>query len=80
MAPPDPPAPEVIAAGGYGPGLVTATRLYVEQLLRLKDEPDSAALDLQAFAEAAFATGAITYFAPYEAVHQHNLAALAGTA
>ncbi len=71
-------APEVIATGGYGPGLITATRLYVEQLLRLKDEPDRATLDLRAFAEAAFATGAITYFAPYEAVHRRNVTALTG--
>ncbi|WP_393987120.1 MBL fold metallo-hydrolase [Xanthobacter sediminis] len=69
-------AEEVIAAGGYGPELIAATRLYVEKLLRLKAEPDLARQDLRAFAADAFATGAITYFEPYEAVHQRNVAAV----
>lgn len=72
-------AAEVIAAGGYGPELIDATRLYVEALLRLKDEPELATLDLRTFARAAFTTGAVTYFAPYEAVHQRNVAAVLGT-
>ncbi|MFG1350402.1 MBL fold metallo-hydrolase [Xanthobacter autotrophicus] len=71
-------AEDVIAAGGYGPELITATRLYVEQLLRLKDEPELARLDLRTFAAKAFATGAVTYFAPYEAVHRRNVEAVAG--
>ncbi|MFG1249878.1 MBL fold metallo-hydrolase [Xanthobacter flavus] len=70
-------APEVIAAGGYGPALIDATRLYVEKLLRLKDEPALAGLDLRAFAAEAFATGAISYFEPYEAVHRRNVEAVA---
>lgn len=69
-------APEVIAAGGYGPELIEATRLYVEQLLRVKTEPELATQDLRTFAAAAFATGAITYFEPYEAVHRRNVAAV----
>nr|WP_255683964.1 MULTISPECIES: MBL fold metallo-hydrolase [unclassified Xanthobacter] len=69
-------APEVIAAGGYGPELIEATRLYVEQLLRVKAEPELATQDLRTFAAAAFATGAITYFEPYEAVHRRNVAAV----
>ncbi|WP_454915856.1 MBL fold metallo-hydrolase [Xanthobacter sediminis] len=69
---------EVIAGGGYGPGLIEATRLYVRKLLRLKAEPELAALDLQTFAADAFATGAIRSFAPYEAVHRRNVAAVLG--
>ncbi|MFG1289978.1 MBL fold metallo-hydrolase [Xanthobacter versatilis] len=69
-------APEVIAAGGYAPALITATRLYVEKLLRLKAEPTLAGLDLRTFAAEAFATGAVTYFDPYEAVHRRNVAAV----
>jgi len=69
-------AEEVIAAGGYGPELITATRLYIEKLLRLQAEPALAAQDLGAFAAEAFATGAITPFAPYEAVHRRNVAAV----
>lgn len=68
--------PEVIAAGGYGPALITATRLYVQQLLRLKAEPELAGLDLRTFAKAAFTTGAVTYFEPYEAVHRRNVVAV----
>lgn len=69
-------AENVIAAGGYGPGLIEATRLYVEKLLRLKAEPELAALDLYSFAAEAFATGAITSFQPYEAVHRRNVEAV----
>jgi glyoxylase-like metal-dependent hydrolase (beta-lactamase superfamily II) len=69
-------APDVIAAGGYPPALVDATILYVERLLRLRHAPELAALDLSAFAAAAFATGAIRHFPPYEAVHRRNVAAV----
>lgn len=69
----------MIAAGGYPPELIDATVLYVERLLRAKRAPELARLDLRAFAAAAFATGAIGYFAPYEAVHRRNVrAVLAG--
>ncbi len=70
--------PAVIAAGGYGPALIDATRLYVEKLLRLKAEPALAGLDLRTFAAEAFATGAISYFEPYEAVHRRNVEAVLG--
>jgi len=73
---PDHGAPEVIAAGGYRPGFITATRLYVEKLLRLKAQPELAALDARTFAAEALATGAITWFEPYEAVHRRNVAAV----
>ncbi|MBB6307714.1 MBL fold metallo-hydrolase [Xanthobacter tagetidis] len=69
-------APDVIASGGYPPALIDATVLYVERLLRLRRAPELAALDLRAFAAAAFATGAIRHFPPYEAVHQRNVAAV----
>lgn len=73
-------AEAVIAGGGYGRGLIEATKLYVGRLLRLTSEPELAAQDLRAFAADAFATGAITYFAPYEAVHRRNVAAVLGAA
>lgn len=66
-------AEDIIAGGGYGPKLIEATRLYVAQLLRLRDEPALARQDLKTFAAAAFATGAVSYFAPYEPVHQRNV-------
>ncbi|MEP9348061.1 MBL fold metallo-hydrolase [Xanthobacter sp. KR7-225] len=69
-------AAEVIAAGGYPPELIEATERYVARLLQLKRAPELAALDLAAFAADAFATGAIGWFAPYEAVHRRNLEAV----
>ncbi len=71
-------AAPMIASGGYGPKMIEATRLYVEKLLRLRDEPALAEENLQSFAAAAFATGAVRYFAPYEAVHRQNVRAVLG--
>jgi cyclase len=68
----------IIAGGGYGPKLVEATRLYVEQVLRLREEPALAKQDFKVFAATAFATGAVSYFAPYEPVHRQNLQAVLG--
>lgn len=71
---------ETIAAGGYRAALIEATRLYLDRLLGLFEVPADDPrwqLPLQAFAPDAFATGAIAYFAPYEAVHRRNLAAIA---
>ena len=69
-------APETIEAGGYGTGLIEATRLYVEKLLRCRAEPELAEQDLRTFAADAFSTGAIAYFAPYEEVHRRNVEAV----
>lgn len=74
-------APERIARGGYPPALIAATRLYVRALadlapggpLREEEKAARAALNLEAFAAQALATGAITLFAPYEAVHRRNV-------
>jgi glyoxylase-like metal-dependent hydrolase (beta-lactamase superfamily II) len=67
---------EVIAAGGYGRSLIEATRCYTRRLIAVQAAGGSAALPLRDFAAAAFATGGAAYFAPYEAVHRHNLAAI----
>jgi hypothetical protein len=69
-------APEAIAAGGYGRGLVEATIHYVEMLLRSRIEPELRRKDLRSFAAADFAKGEITYFAPYEKVHRRNVEAV----
>jgi glyoxylase-like metal-dependent hydrolase (beta-lactamase superfamily II) len=61
--------PDRIAAGGYDPGLITATERYVQSLWRdPRDVPlrEAVAGELQA--------GWITYFEGYEAVHAHNVA------
>jgi cyclase len=73
-------AEEVIAAGGYGPGLIGATCAYVEKLMRCRTEAEFAELDLRAFAAEAFAAEAIQYFAPYDAVHRRNVRSVAGAA
>jgi len=62
------------------PGLIAATIAYVETLLRCRSEGDLAQRDLRGFAPAAFATGAISYFAPYEEVHRRNVAAVTAVA
>jgi cyclase len=69
-------APEVIAAGGFGRGLIDATIRYVRKLMRLRNEPELARQDLRSFAAEDFAAGEIGYFAPYEAVHRRNVEAV----
>jgi glyoxylase-like metal-dependent hydrolase (beta-lactamase superfamily II) len=67
---------EIIAAGGYGPSFIEATRHYVDRLLALPDRPEAASQDLKTFAADIFAGGAVGYFAPYEDVHRRNVAAV----
>lgn len=67
---------EQIAAGGYGREFVAATRLYIQQLQRLRSEPQLAELSMKAFAADALATGGVKYFEAYEPVHRHNVAAV----
>jgi cyclase len=62
-----------IAAGGYGPELIGATRRYVEKLLACRADQTLAAQDLRSFAAADLAAGAIELFEPYEAVHRQNV-------
>lgn len=65
-----------IENGGYGAELIHATRLYVEKLLRCAAEPELITQDLRTFVADAFASGSISYFAPYEEVHQSNVQAV----
>jgi glyoxylase-like metal-dependent hydrolase (beta-lactamase superfamily II) len=62
--------PDVIAGGGYSDGLIRATRLYIDTLLR---EPQPRHNELRELIAQPLQAGWITYFAPYEAIHQHNL-------
>lgn len=73
-------APDRLAAGGYPHTLLAATRRYVERLLRCPQDAALAAQDLRTFAADDFATGAITYFEPYEAVHRRNVTAVLAAA
>lgn len=67
---------ERIAAGGYGREFIAATRLYVEKLRRLREDPGLADLTFREFASDALATGGVDYFDGYEPVHRHNLKAV----
>ena len=73
--------PEMIAKGGYGPGLIAATQRYVGFLAALKDQPDRRDTLLQDILAPDLAAGDLHWFAPYERVHAANVAkALAANA
>jgi len=67
---------EAIEAGGYDKSFITATRAYVNKLLACRHEPDLAKQDLKTFGADMFATTAVEYFEPYEAVHRQNVEAV----
>ncbi|MGL3606696.1 MBL fold metallo-hydrolase [Rhizobium sp. G187] len=71
-------AEDVIAAGGYLPSLITATRDYLKRLLARLNDPALSDESLESFVAADIASGAIHYFAPYETVHSQNIAVLRG--
>jgi cyclase len=76
---PDHGSDRVIAASGYGEGLILATQRYIRDLLRVGDEPAMADLGLRAFVAQSLAAGWVTYFEPYERVHRNNVAAVVGS-
>lgn len=63
--------PDVIAAGGYGVGIIEATRTYLRALLAADTRP------LDEILEGPLRDGWIRLHPPYEAVHEHNLQAVA---
>ena len=63
-------AAEVIAAGGYGPGLLTATADYIRYL---QSADLVAPLTMAAAIAPHLANGTLRNFEPYTAVHQQNL-------
>jgi cyclase len=65
--------PDVIAAGGYSPGLIRATQQYIRVLERCRGEPRLRTADLRELIAGPLGAGWIHYFAPYEAVHEENL-------
>jgi glyoxylase-like metal-dependent hydrolase (beta-lactamase superfamily II) len=70
--------PGVIAAGGYGPRLIEATRDYIHFLQRCREQPALRELALAEVLAAAIESGAVRYFEPYETVHRENLATVLG--
>jgi glyoxylase-like metal-dependent hydrolase (beta-lactamase superfamily II) len=70
--------PEVIAQGGYGPGLIDATQAYIRRLIESRRDPSLRELTLREFTARALADGTLRYHPPYETVHRDNLARVAG--
>ncbi len=66
-------AAAVIARGGYGPGLLTATRAYIRWLQGLEQDPQVADKPLAEVIAADLAQGTLIWFAPYESVHAQNI-------
>lgn len=66
-------AAEVIAAGGYGPNLLTATQAYIRWLQDLQHDPAAASQPLAEVIAADLQSGALVWFAPYEPVHAQNI-------
>jgi cyclase len=64
---------ETIAAGGYTAELIDATETYVEALIEMRDRPELRGAELRDLLAGPLAAGSISYFPPYEAVHQANL-------
>ncbi len=69
-------APGVIAAGGYGAGLIDATASYTRWLLDLRDDRALAGAPLRDVIGDDLAAGHVTWFDGYEAVHAANVAAV----
>lgn len=65
--------PAVIAAGGYGRGLIDATEAYVRGLTALTPRDPRAALSLKEFIADDLAAGRAIHFEPYEKVHRRNV-------
>lgn len=66
-------APDVIESGGYTAGLIDATERYIDLLL---DDPARARRPLRDVVDM-IGHGELRYFAPYDHVHEQNLAAVA---
>jgi glyoxylase-like metal-dependent hydrolase (beta-lactamase superfamily II) len=65
--------PDVIAAGGYPPGLIDATEDYIRALQRSRTDPVVRSQTLRDFIAPSLASGALHYHPDYEDVHQHNI-------
>lgn len=63
-----------IAAGGYAPALIPATAAYIRWLMGLAHEPARKDAPLREVIGEALASGALSWFAPYERVHAQNVA------
>ncbi len=67
-------APGPIAAASYGTATIRATQDYIRTLLAARSDPALAARALEDWIAPALASGALTWFEPYRAIHARNLA------
>jgi glyoxylase-like metal-dependent hydrolase (beta-lactamase superfamily II) len=65
--------PQVITDGGYSADLIGATKQYIDVLIRCRTETDLRELSLRELMAGSLNAESLHYFAPYEAVHRHNL-------
>jgi glyoxylase-like metal-dependent hydrolase (beta-lactamase superfamily II) len=68
--------PARIGSGGFGPGLIDATRRYTEFLLSLPAHPDRGGLPVGDLLAADLAAGHIHWHDSYAQVHRDNVAAV----
>lgn len=65
--------PERISGAGYTPDLISATRSYLQKMKAVAVNPELGQASLEQFIAPELASGAISYYFEYEAVHQGNL-------
>jgi glyoxylase-like metal-dependent hydrolase (beta-lactamase superfamily II) len=68
---------ETIGAGGYGPGLITATESYIRFLQEVGAGQRDAGGSLRDLVPELAGADSLVYFEPYEEIHRHNLGTLA---
>lgn len=69
--------PAVIAAGGYGLGLIDATRAYIRALVEHAHDADFQKQPLASFVSEAVKRGDVSLWWPYRDAHANNLAVVA---
>jgi cyclase len=65
-------SPDVVG-GGYSTGLISATEDYIRALQQMREAPGLRDASLPDLIADSIEAGWIEYFAPYEAVHRHNV-------
>lgn len=65
--------PETIAAGGYGPELIAATRRYIRRLLESREDEHLRDMALRDFIAEDLGAGTLIFHEPYETVHRENV-------
>lgn len=70
---PDHGSERIIAAGGYGAGIIPATQRYLRWLMGLAGDPARAGTPLRDVIGADLTAGTLEWFAPYEDIHAQNV-------